>query len=156
MQAELGGDGDVADAQCKLATQRTRRFLTALAAAAAVELCGAAMAATAPVLAPGVLLLCVAQTPLRMCDWQPDEDGVVVPIPAEGRSTQVLADAALVMAAAVLSVRAGGPAAVLAACVFACATLWHIVHVRRTASLSEAALLEQQLRAAAPTAVRLQ
>jgi hypothetical protein len=159
VQAELGGDnsgaGDIGQ-QAEIAVRRTRHFLTALAAAAAIELTGAAMAATAPVLAPGVLLLCLAQLPLRMCDWQPDEDGIVVLIPQDGRTHQMIADVVLLACALLLSVYFRGPLAVLAAGGFSLAALWHIAEVRRIASISEAALFMDKQSTVPPTPVRFQ
>jgi hypothetical protein len=152
--AETGGDDDD-QARCELAARRTRRFLTALAVAAAVELCGAVVAAVANVPLSGVLLVVVAQLPLRMCDYLPDVDGVVITIPKQGRTQQLVGDTLLVACAAGLSLVPTGPAAVFAAGMFTATALWHITDVRRVHELSESALLEAAEKGAPPTAVRL-
>ena len=154
VHAEMGGDEEDQE-RCELAANRTRRFLTALSVAAAVELCGAVAAAVAHVPVSGVLLVVVAQLPLRMCDYLPDVDGVVISIPKQGRTQQLVADTLLVACAAVVSLAHPGPPAFLAAGAFTATALWHITEVRRVHELSEASLLAEAVKGAAPTAVRL-
>jgi hypothetical protein len=149
----MGGQG-AGDERFTLAAERTRKFLLSLAAACCLELTGAVLAATLPVIVPGVALMCVAQLPLRVCDWHPDEDGVVIRVPHKWRPIQIAADFLLVATAMTLSAVAEGPAPAVAGAVFAGAVLWHITEVRRVASMNEADVYAQFR--PSPTPLRLE